>query len=138
MREEECYWPAPWRPKMKTLVTTWPSNVVCATDLHLEDRRWKLWWRSGRATSSPFFRFISCFLLLSGFSPSLSVYLFFSLFFVRGFYFSSVFGPSFFSLFFCFVFFLFFFLFLLPLLATTPSPFIRPKSVVTAGLLNAL
>jgi hypothetical protein len=25
-----------------------------------------------------------------------------------------------------------------PLLATTPSPFIRPKSVVTAGLLNAL
>jgi hypothetical protein len=71
-------------------------------------------------------------------SLPLSLYLFFSLFFVRGFYFSSVFGPSFFSLFFCFVFFLFFFLFLLPLLATTPSPFIRPKSVVTAGLLNAL
>jgi hypothetical protein len=88
---KKSYWPAPWRPKMKTLVTTWPSNVLCATDLHLEDRRWKLWWRSGRATSSPFFRFISCFLLLSGFSPSLSVYLFFSLFFVRGFYFSSVF-----------------------------------------------
>jgi len=39
-----------------------------------------------RATSSPFFHFISCFLLLSGFFPSLSLYLFFSLFFVRGFY----------------------------------------------------
>jgi len=77
MREEECYWPAPWRPKMKNMVTIWPSNVLCATDLHLEDRRWKLWWRPGRATSSPFFRFISCFLLLSGFSPSLCVSVFF-------------------------------------------------------------
>jgi len=77
---KNSYWPAPWRPKMKTLVTIWPSNVLCATDLHLEDRRWKLWWRSGRATSSPFFRFISCFLLLSRFSPSLSVSVFFFVF----------------------------------------------------------
>ena len=35
MREEECYWPAPWRPKMETLVTIWPSNVLSLLPLYL-------------------------------------------------------------------------------------------------------